>query len=87
MTLTLDLPLELERELSEEAQRQGLPLADYALHLLATSRPTRTAMPQTGDELVAYWEREGLLGSRSDDIDSSAYARDLRDRAERRGHE
>ena len=40
--------------------------------------------PQTGAELVAYWEAEGLLGTRPDIEDSQDYARELRRQAETR---
>lgn len=86
MTITLDLPQELERELSAEAARQGVPLSEYALRLLATGRPARP-MPKTGAELVSYWQSEGLIGTRSDIADSQIHARVLREQAERRGRE
>lgn len=34
MTLKLEIPQELERELATEAARLGLPLPEYALRLL-----------------------------------------------------
>lgn len=34
MTLTLNLPPELERRLATEAEQQGIPLDEYALRLL-----------------------------------------------------
>jgi hypothetical protein len=33
---------------------------------------------QTGADLVALWEREGIIGSRTDIADPAAYARQLR---------
>jgi len=45
------------------------------------------SLPTNGAELVAYWEREGLIGvwnDRAEIIDSPAYARELRQKAERR---
>jgi hypothetical protein len=63
MSLTLDLPQELERELAAEATQLGLSLTEYALHLLVT-RTRASHMPITGTELVAYWQREGVIGSR-----------------------
>jgi len=83
MTITLELPQVLEQELSAEAARHGLPWSEYALHLLVTRQPAR-AMPKTGAELVQYWQREGLIGSRPDIDDSEAHARQLCERAERR---
>jgi hypothetical protein len=84
VTITLDLPGELEHELSEEAARLGLPLAEYALRVLAGNRiavPTDET-PRTGAELVAFWEREGVVGGRADIEDPAGHARMLRDQAE-----
>lgn len=54
MTITLDLRRELEEELSQEAARLGLPLAEYALRVLSSSRTPSAAgdAPLTGAELV-----------------------------------
>lgn len=84
MSLVLDLPAELESELVAEAARLGLPLPDYVLRLLATGRPPSPA-PRTGAELLAYWQGQGLVGTRSDISDSPAHARHLREQAQRRG--
>ena len=83
MTLTIELPQDLERELSNEAAELGLPLSEYALRLLY-SRPLTEKMPKTGSELVAYWQNAGLVGTRRDIVDSRAYARQLRTKAETR---
>jgi hypothetical protein len=83
MTLTLELPGELEADLSAEAARLGLSLPEYVLRVLSAGRLVAPA-PRNGKELVAYWEREGLLGTRPDITDSAQHARDLRSRAERR---
>jgi predicted DNA-binding antitoxin AbrB/MazE fold protein len=42
------------------------------------------ARPQTGAELVAYWQQEGVSGSRPEITDSVAYAQALRREAETR---
>jgi hypothetical protein len=42
---------------------------------------------RTGAEILAYWRREGLLGTRPDITDPLEYARALRRRAERRERE
>lgn len=83
MTLTLELSLDLERRLTTEAARLGLPLEQYALRLLGDI-PEGRGLPSTGADLVAYWNREGVIGSRPDIRDSQAHARALRHRAERR---
>jgi len=83
MTLTLDLPKELESELTAEAARLGLPLPEYARRLLAAGRAPGVA-PMTGAELLAYWQREEVIGSRPDIADSQEYARAIRRKAEKR---
>jgi hypothetical protein len=83
MSLTLDLPKDLESELAAEAARLGLSLSEYALRLLASGR-TLGNPPKTGAELVAYWQQEGLVGTRPDIPDSQQHARTLREQAERR---
>ena len=83
MTLTLDLPMELASELSAEAERLGLPLSEYAQRLLAAGRAPG-ASPKTGAELLAYWRREEVIGSRPEITDSQEHARALRRQAEER---
>ena len=83
MSLVLNLPSELESELATEAARLGLSLSEYALHLIAAGRGTRPAL-RSGAELVGYWQREGLVGTRPEITDSQAHARALRQQAERR---
>jgi len=41
--------------------------------------------PRTGAELLAYWQGEGLVGTRPDISDGPAHARHLREQAQRRG--
>ena len=54
MRLTIELPPELERELSAEATQLGLPLPEYALRLLAIGRQPGS-LPRSGQELLLYW--------------------------------
>jgi hypothetical protein len=82
MSLILDLPPELETKLAAEAAKLGIPLRDYVLRLLAAGvRPT----PSNGSELLAYWQGEGLVGTRPDILDAPAHARSVRERAQTRG--
>lgn len=83
MSLVLNLPAELESELAAEAARLGLPLPEYVLRLLAGGR-TPSPAPRTGAELLAYWQGEGLIGTRPEITDSPAHARALREQAQRR---
>lgn len=86
MSLVLDLPAELENELAAEASRLRLPIAEYVLRLLAGGR-TLSAAPCTGAELLAYWQGEGLIGTRQEIADSSAHARALRVQAQKRAQQ
>jgi len=49
MTITLDLPEELEQELSAEAKELGLSLSEYALRVLSTGLIVGDR-PRTGAE-------------------------------------
>lgn len=83
MNLVLDLPRDLESELSAEAARLGLPLTEYVLRLLAGGSALRP-VPSMGAELLSYWQGEGLIGTRQDIGDSSAHARVVREEAQKR---
>jgi hypothetical protein len=83
MSLTLELPAELETELAAEAARLHLPLSEYVIRLLAGGR-TLTPPLHTGAEVLAYWQGEGVVGTRPDIADSSAHARASREEAQRR---
>ncbi len=83
MTLTIDLPPELETELKAEADRLHMPLAEYVVFAIDFGRPPNP-MPRNGAEMVAYWEREGLLGTRTDIKDPVECVRNMRDKIEKR---
>jgi len=83
MTLSIELPDELQTELATEAGRLGLSLSDYTLRLLQ-KRTQAGDLPPSGAELVSYWKREKLIGTRPEITDSPACARRIREQAERR---
>jgi hypothetical protein len=83
MKLTLDLPPELSTKLTDEAARLKLPLPEYALRLLQSAQGAPESLT-SGSDLVAYWDREGLIDTRADIQDSSEHARSLREAAEKR---
>ena len=83
MSLFLDLPPDLETALAAEAARLRMPLAEYALRVLAVGR-IPDPKPRTGAELVAYWQREGLVGTRPEIADAPEHARALRGMAQMR---
>ena len=83
MSITVDLPEELEDDLSTEAAQLGLSLPDYILRLLSTGLLIGRA-PRTGAELVEYWQNNALISTRPGTDDSQARAREIRSKAERR---
>ena len=92
MTLTLELTPEQERHIEAEARRRNLDAASYAKVLLfdeqeAGRRDEAVEEQWSGADLVAYWEREGVIGSRPDITDSLEHARAIRRKAERRDRE
>ena len=83
MTLKIDLPLKLEKELAAEANDLGLPLEEYARRLLAGGRVLVPTV-KTGRDLVAYWKTAGVIGSRKRIKNSQKHARQLRAKAQKR---
>lgn len=83
MSLVINLPPSLEADLASEAESAGLTLPEYVLRLLEDNR-TRQRPPRTGAELVEYWEREGLIGTRPDIEDVEQHSRSLREKSEAR---
>lgn len=71
MSIVLDLPPELESKLAARASEQGLPLPEYVLQLL-NGEAAREPVVKTGADLLAYWQREGVIGSRPDIADSTS---------------
>ncbi len=83
MNVRIELPSDLEIELSAEASQLKLPLSEYILRILSF-RPVLQNPPKTGLDLVAYWESVGVINSRPDIADSQEHARRLRDQSEHR---
>lgn len=79
----MELPDDLADALAHEATRLGMSVTDYAVRLLASACPSAATI-HDGADLVNFWRSEGLVGSRSDIIDSQAQARELREQAQRR---
>jgi hypothetical protein len=83
MSITIELPPELEHKLSTEASQLNLSLSDYILRILLSEEIVKN-LPKTGAELVNYWQNEGVINSCPDITDSQAQARYLRHQAETR---
>ena len=62
MSITLEVPEDLAKELAVEASRQGLPLSEYALRVLATRQATGETRPSS-----STWPREFFEDIRIDD--------------------
>lgn len=77
MGLTLELPQELATALKDEAAQRGLSLPDYAIQLLSVGLPSDPKI-RNGADLMAYWQREGVIGTRTDIADSQEHARKIR---------
>ena len=58
MTLTLNLPPEIERRLTEEAKRQGVTAQEYTVQVLAQILPHRERGAALG-VLLASWIKAG----------------------------
>jgi hypothetical protein len=81
VTLTINVPDDLEGKLKAQAERCGMSLEEFALRMLKDE-----VAPQfkTGADIVAYWKRHDVIGSRPEIKDSVKHARKLRKKAERR---
>ncbi len=66
-----------------------LPSERRALVTILEEEPAgqngEASQPRNGEELVAYWKKEGLIGTRPDISASQKHTRRIRRQAERRG--
>jgi hypothetical protein len=80
MTITLELPPLMSAWLEEEAEKWEQPVEEYLKLVIAQAMP----MPRSGAELVALLKEDGVIGmwaDREDMKDSTAWVRNLRDKA------
>ena len=84
MSVVLNLPKRLEKQLHLEAASQQQPLEEYLLDLIHLARQPRTPAFQTTADVLAYWKAEGVIGSRPAKTNSQKLARQLRDQVEMR---
>jgi len=61
MTITIELPPEIEARLAALAAEQGMPLPDYLQHLLEEQVPARKAASLSPAERALLW-RESAKG-------------------------
>jgi hypothetical protein len=83
MSITIELPPELEDKLSTEASQLNLSLSEYVLRILLSGENVKKR-PKTGAELVIFWQKEGVINSCPDITNSQDQARYLRHQAETR---
>lgn len=69
MTISLELPADLETRLVTEASQHGLPLPEYVLKLLSKTGQSPSGR-MDGAALVAYWQQQGVIGSRAEIADN-----------------
>jgi hypothetical protein len=55
MSVTIDLPPEIEANLAAQAAARGVPLAEHLRRLLAEQADVSKAAPKTPDERVKLW--------------------------------
>jgi hypothetical protein len=96
--ITINNP-DIEIRLEEASASAGMPVMDYVLQVLNDSLASNDQggeivpenaygdiIPGTmsGADMIAFWKKEGIVRRRDDLPDSPVYARQLRERAERR---
>lgn len=92
MSLNIELTPDEEARFRRAAEARGMAADEYARELLRAGEWNEadldTALseprPRNGAELVAYWDRMGVFGSRPDIADALEHARSIRRNAERR---
>jgi hypothetical protein len=75
MSIVLDLPKKLVKELNSEAAQQNQDLNEYLTQLIQRGR---TARFSSTAEILQYWEKEGLIGNRPAHTNSQKVAQRLR---------
>ena len=88
MTITLELPAELEVRLEEEAASAHITKDVLASQLIAMALPPDSF--KNGAEAVDYWTQIGLVGmwaDRDDMKDSTAWVRQQRDKSREQSQE
>ncbi len=88
MTITLELPADLEARLSEEAASSNISEEKLAFQLIALALPP--ADFKDNAEAVEYWKQIGLVGmwaDREDMQDSTAWVQQQRDKGRSQSQE
>lgn len=81
MTITLELTPAEAAALTRKATAQGQRLPEYIQERVKEIATEETPI---GAQIVAQWEREGVIGYRTDITDSQEHARIIREKAQTR---
>jgi hypothetical protein len=84
MSVVLNLPKRLEKQLHQEAASQEQPLEEYLLNLIHQARQPKAPAFQSTSDVLAYWQSEGVIGSKPVKTNSQKLARQLRNQVENR---
>lgn len=87
MSWSIEIPGDLQKRIAAEANLRGLDAASYAIQVLNSSVPAPANGAKSGKEVIERWRAAGLVGDWADRVDlgdSSSYARELREAAQRR---
>jgi hypothetical protein len=76
MDVRLDLPPEVLRRLTAEAERRGIPLADVIAELAARLPPASAARARRKLAFIAAGASEGGITPRIDDLLADGFGRD-----------
>jgi hypothetical protein len=85
MTITLELTPAEASALTRKSKERGQPLPEY-IQARVKELATEELQP-IGAQIVAEWEREGVIGYRTDISDSQVHARKIREKAQTRARE
>jgi hypothetical protein len=88
MTITLELPPDLEARLSEEAASSNISEEKLAFQLIAMALPPPEF--KSNAEAIDYWKQIGLIGmwaDREDMKDSTAWVQQQRDKSRMQSQE
>jgi hypothetical protein len=83
MTLTLEVPAQVEDRPRVAAQRRGVDVSEYVRHALNVALLAEE-LPTDGPALLQFWQEAGVIGMRPDIADSQEHAAEIRRAASQR---
>lgn len=78
MSVLLNFPKTLEKQLHQEAASREQPIEKYLVKLIQQARQNGSQSFQSTDEILSYWKSAGVLGTRPTKTNSQKMARRLR---------